>query len=61
MRFTSPEGMRRYAALVQVAAETVVGLDFDGTLSPIVDDPERIRRRPAYSPRLRSGSSASPW
>jgi trehalose 6-phosphate phosphatase len=46
MRFTSPEGMRRYAALVQVAAETVVGLDFDGTLSPIVDDPERARIHP---------------
>jgi trehalose 6-phosphate phosphatase len=46
MRFTSPEGMRRYDALVKVAAETVVGLDFDGTLSPIVDDPERARIHP---------------
>jgi trehalose 6-phosphate phosphatase len=39
MEFTSAEGERRYAALVRVAASTVVGLDFDGTLSPIVEDP----------------------
>jgi trehalose 6-phosphate phosphatase len=39
MEFTSAEGERRYAALVRAAAEAVVGLDFDGTLSPIVDDP----------------------
>ena len=35
----SAEGEQRYAALVRAAAGTVVGLDFDGTLSPIVDDP----------------------
>lgn len=40
MEFTSAEGEQRYAALVRVAERTVVGLDFDGTLSPIVDDPE---------------------
>ena len=39
MEFTSVEGEQRYAALVRAAAETVVGLDFDGTLAPIVDDP----------------------
>jgi trehalose 6-phosphate phosphatase len=37
MEFTSAEGEQRYAALVRAAAETVVGLDFDGVLSPIVD------------------------
>ncbi len=40
MDFTSAEGRQRYDALVAAAASTVVGLDFDGTLAPIVDDPE---------------------
>jgi len=47
MDVTSPEGEQRYAALVRAAAATVVGLDFDGTLSPIVDDPERAHIHPA--------------
>lgn len=38
--FTSPEAARRYDAVVAAASRTVVGLDMDGTLSPIVDDPE---------------------
>jgi trehalose 6-phosphate phosphatase len=38
--FTSAEARQRYDALVAVASTTVVGLDFDGTLAPIVDDPE---------------------
>lgn len=46
MEFTSPEGERRYAALVRVAERAVVGLDFDGTLSPIVDDPTEARIHP---------------
>jgi trehalose 6-phosphate phosphatase len=46
MRFTSPDAMQRYAALARVAAQTVVGLDFDGTLAPIVEDPERARIHP---------------
>jgi trehalose 6-phosphate phosphatase len=40
VRFTSLEAEERYAALVAVASSTVVGLDYDGTLAPIVDDPE---------------------
>lgn len=39
MEFTSADGEQKYAALVRAAAETVVGLDFDGVLSPIVEDP----------------------
>ncbi len=39
MEFTSPEAEQRYAALVRASASTIVGLDFDGTLSPIVEDP----------------------
>src|SRR3954452_3004480 len=46
MEFTSVEGEQRYAALVRAAAETVVGLDFDGTLAPIVDDPEQAHIHP---------------
>ncbi|MBJ7530794.1 MAG: trehalose-phosphatase [Nocardioides sp.] len=46
MEFTSTRGEQRYAALVRAAAETVVGLDFDGTLSPIVDDPEQAHIHP---------------
>lgn len=46
MEFTSSEGEAKYAALVRAASRAVVGLDFDGTLSPIVDDPERARIHP---------------
>ena len=41
MEFRSEHGKQRYDALVAVADEVVVGLDFDGTLSPIVTDPAR--------------------
>src|SRR3954471_1255973 len=41
MDFGSEQGRRRYDELVAVAREVVVGLDFDGTLSPIVEDPDR--------------------
>lgn len=46
MRFTSPDGEQRYAALVRAAAGVVVGLDFDGTLAPIVEDPEKAAIHP---------------
>ncbi len=46
MEFTSAEGEERYAALVRAAARTAIGLDFDGTLSPIVDDPESAHIHP---------------
>lgn len=46
MDFRSPEAEDRYAALVGAAATAVVGLDFDGTLSPIVDDPAEARIHP---------------
>jgi trehalose 6-phosphate phosphatase len=49
MDFTSPEGERRYAALVRASASAVVALDFDGTLSPIVDDPEAAHIHPEAS------------
>lgn len=46
VRFTSVPGQQRYDALVRVASRTVVGLDFDGTLSPIVDDPAQAHIHP---------------
>jgi trehalose 6-phosphate phosphatase len=46
VEFTSPDGEERYAALVAHAADVVVGLDFDGTLAPIVDDPESAHIHP---------------
>jgi trehalose 6-phosphate phosphatase len=46
VRFTSPRAEQRYAALVAAARTTVVGLDFDGTLAPIVDDPDSAHIHP---------------
>lgn len=46
MEFTSHDGEQRYAAVVRAAAGTVVGLDFDGTLAPIVDDPAQAHIHP---------------
>jgi trehalose 6-phosphate phosphatase len=46
MEFTSVEGEQKYAALVRAAADAVVGLDFDGTLAPIVDDPATAHIHP---------------
>ncbi len=49
MEFTSVEGEQRWAGLVRAAASTVVGLDFDGVLSPIVDDPAHAYIHPEAS------------
>lgn len=46
MEFTSDRARERYEAIVRVASRTVVGLDFDGTLSPIVDDPAAAHIHP---------------
>jgi len=46
MDFSSRQAEQRYAALVGVAAGSVVGLDFDGTLAPIVEDPEQAAIHP---------------
>ncbi len=46
MEFGSTAGEQEYAAVVRGAADLVVGLDFDGTLAPIVDDPEDARIHP---------------
>lgn len=44
--FTSVEAETRYAEFVAHADSAVVGLDFDGTLAPIVDDPTQARIHP---------------
>ncbi len=46
MEFSSASGEREYAALVRAADDLVVGLDFDGTLAPIVDNPEYAHIHP---------------
>ena len=46
MEFTSSSGQERYDAFVAVASTSIVGLDFDGTLAPIVDDPADARIHP---------------
>ena len=46
MEFTSPEACERYDALVRAADQVVVGLDFDGVLSPIVDEPSQAHIHP---------------
>jgi trehalose 6-phosphate phosphatase len=45
--FRTDEGQDRYDGLVARARDVVVGLDFDGTLSPIVSDPARARIHPS--------------
>jgi trehalose 6-phosphate phosphatase len=37
----TPAGVRALQAIIESPGDTVVGLDFDGTLAPIVDDPEQ--------------------
>ncbi|WP_122818729.1 trehalose-phosphatase [Nocardioides pantholopis] len=46
MEFTSPAGEQKYAEFVRAAPRAVVACDFDGTLSPIVDDPEQAHIHP---------------
>jgi trehalose 6-phosphate phosphatase len=46
VEFVSTEGEERYAAIVAHAADVVIGLDFDGTLAPIVDDPDAAHIHP---------------
>ncbi|WP_374454798.1 trehalose-phosphatase [Nocardioides sp.] len=47
MEFTSAAAREHYDAVRDVLDGVVIGLDFDGTLSPVVDDPEAARLHPA--------------
>lgn len=46
MEFTSEDARSAYDAVVDVLDATVVALDFDGTLAPVVDDPESAKLHP---------------
>jgi trehalose 6-phosphate phosphatase len=48
----TPEGKEALAALVAHPERAVVALDFDGTLAPIVPDPEQARAHPGAVPAL---------
>ena len=47
----TPAGVRALQAIIASPGDTIVGLDFDGTLAPIVDDPEQ-----AYADRAAVGA-----
>lgn len=49
MDFRSSSGEQEYAAVVRAADDLVIGLDFDGTLAPIVEDPEKAHIHPDAS------------
>lgn len=49
---TTPEGRAGLTALLADPGKAVVALDFDGTLAPIVDDPEDARAHPGVVPVL---------
>jgi len=46
LEFRSDLARRRYADVVAAASATVVALDFDGTLAPIVEDPDQAHAHP---------------
>lgn len=46
MEFTSEDARAHVDAVRSALSGAVVGLDFDGTLSPVVDDPEAARLHP---------------
>ena len=45
-------GRSGLAALLRVPGEALLGLDFDGTLAPIVSDPDLARAHPGVPPAL---------
>ena len=51
MEFRTRQAQDRYDGLVAVAQDVLVGLDFDGTLSPIVEDPAQAVIHPE-APRV---------
>lgn len=52
MQLTTNAGRSALAAIVDDPGGVLVALDFDGTLAPIVDDPEQARAHPGAVPAL---------
>jgi trehalose 6-phosphate phosphatase len=52
MELATEQARDRYEALVARASQVVVGLDFDGTLAPIVEDPSSAVIHPDAPPAL---------
>lgn len=50
---TTEAGRAGLRALVEHPEQALIGLDFDGTLSPIVPEPDQARAHPAVPPVLR--------
>ena len=50
---TSEAGRAALAGLLASPRGVLLGLDFDGTLAPIVDEPDRARVHPDIPPVLR--------
>lgn len=46
MDFSDPKTARLYSEVVQTGPDLVIGLDFDGTLAPIVEDPTQAHVHP---------------
>jgi trehalose 6-phosphate phosphatase len=51
-RPVTPAGREALAAILAHPDRAVIGLDFDGTLAPIVPDPEQARAHPGAVPAL---------
>ncbi|GAA0684851.1 trehalose-phosphatase [Kitasatospora atroaurantiaca] len=49
---STPAGRAGLAALLAAPAEAVIALDFDGTLAPIVPDPDQARAHPGVAAAL---------
>ena len=58
MDFRTEQAHERYDAVADVAQDLVVGLDFDGTLSPIVEDPSQAVIHPDAPDALAALASA---
>lgn len=55
---TSPEGAAGLAAIAADPGRSLIALDFDGTLAPIVSEPSAARAHPEALPTLRRLTSA---
>lgn len=59
MQWTGEHAHERYREVVAASAGTLIGLDYDGTLAPIVADPPQARIHPAMPDLLRGLCAAT--